>query len=158
MRPAWRGRSGPAIRRWLAIVGQFEALCSLAAYSFERPDDPFPEGAELRLADFASLVAQAVVNLESRRELAALVQEQAALRRVATLVAGGKPQAEVLEAVMREAGAIFGAHAIALVRWEGVQDEVVVVASWRFGPIGRGRVDALPFTTAPHPCARCAME
>lgn len=40
---AWRSRSGPAIRRWLAIVGQFEALCSLAAYSFERPDDPFPE-------------------------------------------------------------------------------------------------------------------
>lgn len=43
---AWRARSGPAIRRWLAIVGQFEALCSLAAYSFERPDDPFPEIAE----------------------------------------------------------------------------------------------------------------
>ena len=96
-------------------------------------DDPFPEGAEQRLADFASLVAQAVVNLEARRELAALAAEQAALRRVATLVAGGKPQAEVVEAVMREAGTVFGAHAVALVRWEGVKDEVVVVSSWDDG-------------------------
>ena len=108
-------------------------LWGVVTASRTAPDDPFPEEAEHRLADFASLVAQAVVNLESRRELAALVQEQAALRRVATLVAGGKPQAEVLEAVMREAGATFGAHAVALVRWEGVQDEVVVVTSWDDG-------------------------
>jgi hypothetical protein len=40
---AWRGIAGPAIARWLAVVGQFEALCSLAAYSYENPDDPFPQ-------------------------------------------------------------------------------------------------------------------
>ena len=34
---------GPAIARWLAVVGQFEALCALAAYAYENPDDPFPE-------------------------------------------------------------------------------------------------------------------
>src|SRR5207248_7078724 len=39
----WRRRSGPAIRGWLDAVGQVEALCSLATYSFENPDDPFPE-------------------------------------------------------------------------------------------------------------------
>jgi hypothetical protein len=40
---AWRAIAGPAIARWLTVVGQFEALCSLAAYSYENPDDPFPE-------------------------------------------------------------------------------------------------------------------
>jgi hypothetical protein len=40
---AWRAIAGPAIGRWLAVVGQFEALCALAAYSYENPNDPFPE-------------------------------------------------------------------------------------------------------------------
>jgi hypothetical protein len=39
----WRLQSGPAIRRWLAAVGEFEALCALATYGYENPDDPFPE-------------------------------------------------------------------------------------------------------------------
>ncbi|HLJ48274.1 MAG TPA: hypothetical protein VKU01_19805 [Bryobacteraceae bacterium] len=38
----WRTRSGPGIRRWLLAVGEFEALCSLASYSFEHPADVFP--------------------------------------------------------------------------------------------------------------------
>ncbi|HEY7329758.1 MAG TPA: hypothetical protein VH592_19140 [Gemmataceae bacterium] len=40
---SWRGIAGPAIARWLDVVGQFEALCALAAYAYENPDDPFPE-------------------------------------------------------------------------------------------------------------------
>ncbi len=39
----WRKRSGPAVARWLTAVGEFEALCSLAGYAYERPQDPFPE-------------------------------------------------------------------------------------------------------------------
>ncbi len=39
----WRRIAGPAIARWLDVVGQFEALCALAAYAYENPDDPFPE-------------------------------------------------------------------------------------------------------------------
>jgi hypothetical protein len=39
----WRARSGPHIGRWLAIVGEFEALCALATYAYENPADPFPE-------------------------------------------------------------------------------------------------------------------
>lgn len=39
----WRRTHGRAVRRWLAIVGEMEALFSLAAYSFEHPSDPFPE-------------------------------------------------------------------------------------------------------------------
>ncbi len=40
---AWRSRSGRAIAGWLAAVGEFEALCALAAYAAENPADPFPE-------------------------------------------------------------------------------------------------------------------
>jgi hypothetical protein len=40
---SWRSIAGPAIARWLDVVGQFEALCALAAYAYENPDDPFPE-------------------------------------------------------------------------------------------------------------------
>ena len=39
----WRQRSGPAVGRWLAAVGEFEALGSLAGYAYEHPQDPFPE-------------------------------------------------------------------------------------------------------------------
>jgi signal transduction histidine kinase len=95
-----------------------------------QPNDPFPPGAEYQLRDFAALVAQAIVNAEARREMAELAAEQSALRRIATLVAGGRPQAEVLDAVTSEAGRLFGASTVTLVRWEGVQDEVVVVAAW----------------------------
>jgi hypothetical protein len=42
----WRAAEGPAIGDWLRTVGEFEALCALAAYAAENPDDPFPEFAE----------------------------------------------------------------------------------------------------------------
>jgi DNA mismatch repair ATPase MutS len=38
----WRAHSGREIRQWLAAVGEFEAICSLASHSFEHPEDPFP--------------------------------------------------------------------------------------------------------------------
>jgi predicted ATPase len=39
----WRRNSGPGITRWLAAVGELEALCALASYAYEHPADPFPE-------------------------------------------------------------------------------------------------------------------
>jgi hypothetical protein len=39
----WRGRYGGQVRRWLAAVGELEALSSLAGYAAEHPDDVFPE-------------------------------------------------------------------------------------------------------------------
>jgi DNA mismatch repair ATPase MutS len=42
----WRRRSGTAVRRWLAAVGEIEALASLASHAFEHPQDPFPEFSE----------------------------------------------------------------------------------------------------------------
>ena len=40
---AWRIANGPRIGAWIAAVAEFEALCSLSAYAYERPDATFPE-------------------------------------------------------------------------------------------------------------------
>jgi DNA mismatch repair ATPase MutS len=42
----WRRKFGPAIRRWLAAVGEMEALTALAGYAYEHPADVFPEFAD----------------------------------------------------------------------------------------------------------------
>jgi DNA mismatch repair ATPase MutS len=39
---AWRKQHGAHVRVWLRVIGEFEALASLSAYSFEHPADPFP--------------------------------------------------------------------------------------------------------------------
>jgi DNA mismatch repair ATPase MutS len=39
----WRRSHGTAVRSWIDVAGRFEALVSLAAYSYEHADDPFPE-------------------------------------------------------------------------------------------------------------------
>jgi hypothetical protein len=40
---AWRTQWGGRMRAWVDITGEIEALLSLAGYSYEHPDDPFPE-------------------------------------------------------------------------------------------------------------------
>jgi DNA mismatch repair ATPase MutS len=42
----WRKRYGSKLRAWADIAAEMEALLSLASYSYEHPDDPFPEFAE----------------------------------------------------------------------------------------------------------------
>jgi len=39
----WRAVNGPRIRGWIGVMGELEALNSLAAFSFEHPDSTFPE-------------------------------------------------------------------------------------------------------------------
>jgi hypothetical protein len=39
----WRARTGPHLRDWLTVIGDLEALSTLAAYAYENPADPFPE-------------------------------------------------------------------------------------------------------------------
>jgi hypothetical protein len=38
----WRQQCGPHIGEWIAVAGEFEALMSLAAFAYERPDAVFP--------------------------------------------------------------------------------------------------------------------
>jgi PAS domain S-box-containing protein len=70
--------------------------------------EPLPESTEARLADFTELVATAIANAESRAAIARLADEQAALRRVATLVARGVRPVDVFSAVSEEVQRLFG--------------------------------------------------
>ena len=38
----WRRRFGRATLAWLSVLGELEALVSLASYAFENPEDPYP--------------------------------------------------------------------------------------------------------------------
>jgi GAF domain-containing protein len=83
-----------------------------------RGEVPLPEDAESRVAAFTELVATAISNAQARDALALLADEQAALRRVATIVASGRGPEDVFSAVAVEVGALFGSDVSAIVRFE----------------------------------------
>jgi DNA mismatch repair ATPase MutS len=43
---AWRAVYGPDVRRWIEITGEVEALTAFGCYSYEHPEDVFPEFVE----------------------------------------------------------------------------------------------------------------
>ena len=92
-------------------------------------EQPLPADAEARLASFTGLVATAIANAESRAALARVAEEQAALRRVATLVARAAAPAEVFAAVTEEAGRLLHAHHAVMGRYD-LDGAITVVASW----------------------------
>ena len=92
-----------------------------------RTDEPMPAETESRLTQFAELMATAIANTESHAEVERLADEQAALRRVATLVAEGASPSSVLDAVSAEMEALLEADQVALNRFEA-GDEIVVLA------------------------------
>ncbi|MCW2523551.1 MAG: domain S-box protein, partial [Frankiales bacterium] len=94
-----------------------------------RQEEPLPLDTEERLVSFTELLATAIANTEARTELGRLVDEQAALRRVATLVAEGAPPTKVFETVTREVGILCGADLARMERYDS-DDSVVGVASW----------------------------
>jgi len=85
------------------------------------------EGTEARLADFTELVATAIANAESREALQQLADEQAALRRVATLVAQGVRPVEIFWAVSEEVGRLFGSDQAAVGRFDPDGPAIVLV-------------------------------
>ncbi|MHB8690248.1 MAG: GAF domain-containing sensor histidine kinase [Solirubrobacteraceae bacterium] len=90
---------------------------------------PLPADTEERLASFTELVATAIANAESRARLARLADEQAALRRVATLVAGGTPPDEVFEAVTEEIGQLLPVDFAILGRYDS-DGSGTSIATW----------------------------
>jgi PAS domain S-box-containing protein len=102
-------------RLWGTIVG-----------STTEPD-PLPEDTASRLADFTELLATAIENAEPREALERLVDEQAALRRVATLVAHGVRPDEIFAAVSDEVGRLVGTDSAAVVRFDDDAPGIVFV-------------------------------
>jgi PAS domain S-box-containing protein len=90
-------------------------------------DVPLPPDTESRIGQFTELMATAIGNAEARTEVARLADEQAALRRVATLVAEGAPPGAVFDAVTAEVADVLNASAVTLARYD--DDVVTVLAS-----------------------------
>jgi signal transduction histidine kinase len=121
----WRSAVGAPI----IVEGRLWGVVAIASTT----DRPLPLGAEGRLAEFTELMATAVANAENHEELTRLGDEQAALRRVATLVAEGAPPADVFQAVTEEVGRLIPADAAALTRYETDGTTVTVLGGWDSG-------------------------
>nr|ACN29724.1 two-component system sensor kinase [Nonomuraea longicatena] len=93
------------------------------------PPRPLPPSTEQRLADFTPLIATALATAQARTELRAFAEEQAALRRVATLVAKGAPPEEVFAAVTAEVGRLFHVALTVLTRYDP-DGSATVLGSW----------------------------
>jgi signal transduction histidine kinase len=94
-----------------------------------RREEQLPADTEARLAGFAELVATALASAQARTELRGFAEEQAALRRVATLVARAAPPEVVLAAVAAEAGRLLGCDFTLLNRYNP-DGRVSVVGAW----------------------------
>jgi PAS domain S-box-containing protein len=114
------------------IVGEGRLWGTMIAVTSQ--SEPLPPDTESRIAEFTELVATAIANAEARGELSRLAEEQAALRRVATLVAHQASQADIFTAVAEELGRILGVDDIRMVRYEDDEDSAeaaaVVLATW----------------------------
>jgi signal transduction histidine kinase len=94
-----------------------------------------PADTEARLASFTELVATAIANAESRAALARLAEEQAALRRVATLVARGAAPEEVFAAVAEVVGRLFLVDVANMCRYEADGTFTIVASSGNRFPV-----------------------
>jgi GAF domain-containing protein len=94
-----------------------------------RRAEPLPPETEAQLAAFTELVATAIANAETRLELRAFAEEQAALSRVATLVAGAAEPDEVFAAVAGEVGRLLDVDYTVLSRYDA-DGLVTVVGGW----------------------------
>jgi signal transduction histidine kinase/PAS domain-containing protein len=90
-------------------------------------DEPLPPETESRLVQFTELMATAIANTESHAKANRLTEAQAALRRVATLVAQGVRPVEIFSAVSEEIGRLFGSNLAAVTRFDADGPAQVVV-------------------------------
>ena len=103
----------------------------VVAAGHEHP--PLPADTLDRLAGFTELVATAIANSDARAEIERLAQEQAALRRIATLVAQGADTGEVFAAVAREVAEVMHLPVAAVQRYED-DETTTVIAAWSDRP------------------------
>jgi PAS domain S-box-containing protein len=98
-------------------------------------EGPLPPDTEARLDQFTKLTATAIANAEARAEVHRLADEQAALRRVAVLVAQQPSPTEVFTAVTEAIGLLLDADLAVLHVFPG-DGTATTVASWgRDGPM-----------------------
>jgi GAF domain-containing protein len=109
----------------IIVHGDVWGVISVATYA----EDPLPRETERRLAQFTGLVATAIANADARAEVERLAEEQAALRRVATLVAERASPEAVFAKVTEEVGRLVDADVAAMARYQD-HDTARIVAAW----------------------------
>ena len=82
-----------------------------------------------RLGEFAELIAIAIANARGREDLLRLADEQAALRRVATLVAQGAAPDVVFAAVAVEAARVLDVPSLSIVRYDADTKMLTLMAN-----------------------------
>lgn len=97
-------------------------------------EEPLSLETEARLGEFTELMATAIANTESHARAERLAEEQAALRRVAMLVARGASPAEVFAAVTEEIGRLLPVDYVYLGRYETDRTITFLNAWGRNGP------------------------
>src|ERR1700748_385913 len=97
----------------IVVEGRFWGVTVVAT---ARED--FPADAESRIADCTELAATPIANARAEEQLRELADTQAALRRLATLVAQGEPPEAVFAAATREALQHFGSGTARMIRYE----------------------------------------
>jgi signal transduction histidine kinase len=118
-----------------------------AALVGSRGPEPLPADIEERISDFADLVATAIANAATRAELqvsrdslGVLAEQQAALRRVATLVARGARPSKVYSAVAEEIVRCLDVDTSGVWRYESDQAITLLAghsrAGWQYLPVG----------------------
>jgi PAS domain S-box-containing protein len=105
---------GPVAGAPIVVGGRVWGV--MATGSTERQQ--LPPGIEHRLAEFTELVASAIANAQAREDLHQLAEEQAALRRVATLVAQGAPPEQIFALVAQEIARVTALELIVIGRFE----------------------------------------
>jgi signal transduction histidine kinase len=106
----------------IVVGGHTWGVVAVAKYDAK----PLPPETETRVTQFTDLIATAIVNAEARAEVERLAEEQAALRRVATLVARGASPTAVFDAVAGEMERLLDADQLVLSRYEPGGDVTVV--------------------------------
>jgi signal transduction histidine kinase len=122
----------------IVVEGRVWGMMAVAT----RRAEPLLADTEARLGSFTELVATAIANAESRAGLARLAEEQAALRRVATLVARGVAPEEVFATVTEEVGRLLPVDLASMGRYES-DGTLTFVAAWgragEYFPVGTER-------------------
>jgi len=126
----WRSSVGAPI----TVDGRLWGVLAVVS----KNEQSLPRDTEQRLAEFAELFATAIANSEAHEQLTQLADEQAALRRVATLVAEGATPNRVFDAVRHEVARMFNVPLTVLMRYDADGMATVLATSEGYlGPIGR---------------------
>jgi signal transduction histidine kinase len=124
-----RRQEADARRQEAGLAAELGRLLLRTQDLFSTRAEPQPADTEERIQKFTELVVTAIADTESRDELRLLAEQQAALRRVATLVARGVSPSQLFAVVAEQMGQVLDAEFVEIIRY-GTDRAYTVVGTW----------------------------